>query len=239
MRELLKKVLGLGRNEEPRRAWVATQLQSLPRGIRLLDAGAGEQQYRKFCEHLDYVSQDFGQYDGKGDRRGLQAESWSYSALDIVSDITAIPEPENSFDAILCAEVFEHISNPLEALDEFHRLLKAGGILILTAPFASLVHFAPYFFSTGFSQYWYQHHLPQRGFELVKLEANGDWYDVLAQQIALLPSMLKRQGSLISAVFVPISVLMLVAVRVAGALGGRARTTDVGALGFHCVARKI
>src|SRR5580692_2586535 len=143
MKSMLKKILGLDRNELPRIVWVRTELQSLPRGIRLLDAGAGEQQYKKFCQHLHYVSQDFGQYNGKGDQRGLQTGSWSYSGIDIVSDITDIPEPDASFDAILCTEVFEHIPDPLRALDEFRRILKPGGTLILTAPFASLVHFAP------------------------------------------------------------------------------------------------
>jgi len=238
MKTLLKKVLGLGRNEPSRIAWVRTELESLPRGLRLLDAGAGEQQYRKFCPHLQYVSQDFGQYNGKGDECGLQAGSWNYSAIDIVSDIKSIPEPDSSFDAILCTEVIEHIPDPIEALDEFRRLLKPGGVLILTAPFASLVHFAPYYFSNGFSRYWYQHHLTQRGFEVVKLEANGDWYEFLSQEIARLPSMLARRSKLIAAAFLPASALMLAVARVAGLLGGSARTTDVAVLGYHCLARK-
>lgn len=235
---MLKKILGLDRNELPRIVWVRTELQSLPRGIRLLDAGAGEQQYKKFCQHLHYVSQDFGQYNGKGDQRGLQTGSWSYSGIDIVSDITDIPEPDASFDAILCTEVFEHIPDPLRALDEFRRILKPGGTLILTAPFASLVHFAPYYFSSGFSRYWYEHHLTQRGFELVKLEANGDWYDLLSQEIARLPSMLARRSRLISVIFLPVSLLMLIVVRISGLIGKRVPSTDVAVLGYHCLARK-
>jgi SAM-dependent methyltransferase len=238
MRALLRRALGLNRNEQARIAWLSGELQSLPRGIRLLDAGAGEQQYKKFCRHLEYVSQDFGQYDGKGDQHGLQMGSWDYSGIHIVSDITAIPEPDASFDAILCTEVFEHIPDPLKALDEFRRLLKSGGTLILTAPFASLVHFAPYYFSNGFSRYWYEHHLRQRGFDLVKLEANGDWYEFLSQEIARLPGMLARRSRLISAAFMPLALLMLIVVRISGLLGGRARTTDVAVLGYHCVARK-
>jgi ubiquinone/menaquinone biosynthesis C-methylase UbiE len=238
MKALLKNALGLGRNELSRIAWVKTELEALPRGTRLLDAGAGPQQYRKFCQHLQYVSQDFGQYNGKGDQCGLQAGSWSYLGIDIVCDITNIPEADASFDAILCTEVFEHISDPLEALDEFRRLLKPGGALILTAPFASLVHFAPYYFSSGFSRYWYQHHLAQRGFELVKLEENGDWYEFLSQEIARLPAMLARRSKLVSIAFMPVTLLMLVVARVSGFLGNRSRSTDVAVLGYHCLARK-
>lgn len=238
MKVLLKRVLGLDRNERLRIEWVRKQLAGLPQDTRLLDAGAGEQQFRKFCQALKYVSQDFGQYNGQGDQRGLQAGSWDYSGIDIVCDITDIPEQDESFDAILCTEVFEHIPDPLKALDEFRRLLRPGGVLILTAPFASLVHFAPYYYSNGFSRYWYQHHLTQRGFELAILEANGDWFDFLSQEIARLPSVLAERSSILSVVFLPISLLMLSVSRVAGLVGKSGRASDIAALGFHCVACK-
>src|ERR1041385_5730478 len=135
-------------NEENRAAWIGKQLEKLPGNSRLLDAGAGEQQYKKFCKHLNYVSQDFAQYAPEKMEEGLQMEKWNYGRLDIVSDITAIPEPDKSFDAILCTEVFEHIPDPPAALKEFSRLLRKGGTLILTAPFTSLTHFAPYHYYT-------------------------------------------------------------------------------------------
>ena len=107
----------------------------MPVGSRILDAGAGELQYKPFCAHLDYVSQDFAQYDGQGNSVGLQTGTWDQTQLDIVSDITAIPEPDGSFDAIMCVEVLEHVPAPVDALNEFGRLLRLDGILIVTAPF--------------------------------------------------------------------------------------------------------
>ena len=116
-------------NKARREAWIEKTLRALPDGQRILDAGAGEQVHKAACQHLTYVSQDFAQYDGQGDNRGLQMKEWDYSKLDLISDITAIPEEDSSFDAILCTEVFEHLPEPIQALKEFHRLLKQGGTL--------------------------------------------------------------------------------------------------------------
>ena len=58
----------------------------------------------------------------------------------------SIPLSAASFDAIVAAEVIEHLENPRAAFREFHRLLKPHGQLLLTTPnqesvraFASLV----------------------------------------------------------------------------------------------------
>jgi ubiquinone/menaquinone biosynthesis C-methylase UbiE len=170
------------KNESTRECWLESTLKQVPQGSRILDAGAGELKYKKYCSHLNYVSQDFAQYDGKGDASGLQMGSWDQSKLDIVSDITAIPEPDRSFDAIMCIEVFEHLPNPALALKEFARLLRPGGELILTAPFCSLTHFAPYHFYSGFNRYFYETHLKTLGMEIVDLQANGNFFEFIAQE---------------------------------------------------------
>jgi len=185
--------MGVGTNNQDRREkWLEAALCSLPAGARVLDAGAGQQKYRKFCEHLRYVAQDFARYDGKGDARGLQTSTWDQSNLDIVCDITAIPEPDRSFDAIMCIEVLEHLPEPLVALREFARLLRPGGQLILTAPFCCLTHFAPYHFYTGFSRYFYQTHLPACGFEIDDLVDNGNYFEYLAQELRRVPTVSDR-----------------------------------------------
>src|SRR6266516_3311142 len=122
-------------NEQRRIDWLKDVLGQIPSGNRILDAGAGEQQFRGLCSHLEYVSQDFAQYDGKGDEQGLQMGSWDQTNLDIVSDIASIPREDGSFDAVMCVEVFEHLPEPVLAIREFSRLLKEGGHLVITAPF--------------------------------------------------------------------------------------------------------
>jgi hypothetical protein len=54
---------------------------------------------------------------------------------------------------------------------------------------------APYHYCTGFSKYWYQHHLEQRGFEISSLVANGDWYGLLRQEVARLGGLERQRGN--------------------------------------------
>ena len=228
----------ISRNETDRGAWLRKTLSEVPAGWRLLDAGAGELRNRPHCAHLEYVSQDFCQYGGAAApgavQAGLQNPTWDTSRIDLVSDIAAIPAPDASFDAILCSEVLEHVPDPNLALDEFARLLKPGGRLILTAPFASMVHQAPYHFCTGFSRYWYEHHLGRRGFDIVELTPNGDWYDYLRQEVCRLPIMERKRGHWAW----PIALLCALPMLGYHRIRSRASAADFGCFGFHCVATK-
>ncbi len=54
-------------------------------------------------------------------------------------NIDKIPLPDNYFDAVLMEEVIEHLMNPDHALEEAYRLLRLGGLFVLTTPKYSLV----------------------------------------------------------------------------------------------------
>src|SRR5674476_1598695 len=98
-------MIGMNANEYARTRWLAHTLAAVPSGKRILDAGAGELRNKHLCDHLIYVSQDVCQYEGKGDAQGLQTGTWDTSKIDLVCDILNVPEPDASFDVILCSEV--------------------------------------------------------------------------------------------------------------------------------------
>jgi SAM-dependent methyltransferase len=166
-------------NQLNRDSFIRAELEKIQAGKLLLDAGCGNQPYREFCSHLDYKAQDFGQYstDLKKTLKGSYVEEkYKYGHLDYVGDIWDIKEQSNTFDVILCSEVFEHIPHPIETIKEFSRLLKKNGKLILTAPSNSLRHMDPYFFYSGFSDRWFEKFLGENDFKIESIDPVGDYY---------------------------------------------------------------
>jgi ubiquinone/menaquinone biosynthesis C-methylase UbiE len=170
-------------NDQARVAWAEQALKRLPPGLKLLGAGAGELSLKQYCKHLNYVSQDFCQYEGKGDGQALQTGNWDTTRINVVSDITAMPLGDAIFDVLLCSEVLEHVPAPLAAMREFARILKRGGTLLLTVPFCSLTHFAPCHFS-GLNRYLYEPHLPALLFAVEELTPNRNWFEFLGRELS-------------------------------------------------------
>lgn len=146
--------------------WVASQAGELPLNARVLDIGAGSCRYRSLFSHCAYKSHDFAKLEKKDVGEG-------YGQLDYISDILDIPVEDNSFDAILCTQVLEHVPEPIPVVKEFARILKPGGTLLLTAPQRSGLHQAPYHYYGGYTIHWYKKFLPAAGFDIMSIEPNG------------------------------------------------------------------
>ena len=83
----------------------------------ILDAGAGESAYKKFFAHCEYKAIDLA----VGESR------WNYENLDYVAPLDNMPIEDNSFDAVLCTQVLEHLEWPRECVREMFRVLMPGG----------------------------------------------------------------------------------------------------------------
>lgn len=58
----------------------------------------------------------------------------SMDGVDHRFDLTDIPKPAETYDAIICSHVLEHIPDDRKAMTELHRILKPGGWAILQVP---------------------------------------------------------------------------------------------------------
>jgi SAM-dependent methyltransferase len=55
---------------------------------------------------------------------------------DVLVDLDHIPYPfrDNSFDRLQAVHVIEHVSDVIKAMEEFHRLVRPGGVIFLATP---------------------------------------------------------------------------------------------------------
>jgi len=166
----------LNYNVVERDAWVARQAAALPAGSHVLDAGAGSCPYRALFSHCDYKTQDFTSLQGE------QLSGGGYGSMDYVCDIAAILVEDAVFDAVLCSEVIEHVPDPVAVMAEFGRILKPGGRVILTAPLGSGIHQEPYHFYGGYTPFWYEKVLSEKGFVDIRVQPNGGSLKAFAQE---------------------------------------------------------
>ncbi len=63
--------------------------------------------------------------------------------VDRVEDVSAISLPDQSAGTVLCIETFEHVFEVRRAFDEVFRILKPGGLFLITSPLNFRIHGYP------------------------------------------------------------------------------------------------
>jgi SAM-dependent methyltransferase len=63
--------------------------------------------------------------------------------VDRVTDVTATRLPDGSAGTVLCIETFEHVFEVRRAFDEVFRILKPGGVFVITTPLNFRIHAYP------------------------------------------------------------------------------------------------
>lgn len=100
----------------------------------LLDVGCGTKPYEKLFTNINSYT-------------GLEIDSESSrkrGIADYFYEGQSFPFSDESYDALLCNQVLEHVFNPDVFLGEINRVLKPGGKLLLTVPFVWDEHEQPY-----------------------------------------------------------------------------------------------
>jgi len=95
---------------------------------------------------------DVGSLNVNGTYRDIFPDSWEYFGADIaegsnvdivMSDAYHIPAESGRFPLIISGQCWEHCENPFRLCREMTRLLKPGGVMIVTAPFRAQEHRYP------------------------------------------------------------------------------------------------
>jgi SAM-dependent methyltransferase len=111
-------------------------LSRLPDGTRVLDAGCGE----------GILVEEFQS------RLRIQGLDPNYQSAHVTQgSLIALPYADGTFDRALCLDVLEHLSyaDQPRALAELHRVLAAGGELLVTVPNLAHLQSRVHFLLTG------------------------------------------------------------------------------------------
>ncbi len=100
---------------------------------KLLDFGCGSKPYRAIFSVDEYIGLDF---ENPG-------HPHLNEQIDVFYNGKNIPFQDGHFDAIFSSEVFEHIFNLEDILGELNRVLKKGGLMLITCPFSICEHEVP------------------------------------------------------------------------------------------------
>ncbi len=161
-------------------SWLTSSLREVaPRAHgRFLDVGCGDRRFEPVFE--PYVSSYTG-IEHEGVFSSTDA-STREKKPDVLYDGKRLPFEDASFDSILCADVLEHTPEPANLVAEMARVLRPGGTIILTAPFAFRLHEEPfdYFRYTPHGLGWLFEHA---GLRIVERRAFGGVFSVLGHTL--------------------------------------------------------
>jgi SAM-dependent methyltransferase len=136
---------------------------------RTLDVGCGTKPYAHLYGSDEYVGLEI---DTPQNRAGKNA--------DCFYDGTHFPFEDGTFDSMVANEVFEHVFEPEAFLGEARRVLKPGGMVLLTLPFVWDEHEQPHDFAR-YSSFGIRVLLERHGFEIVEQRKSMDDIRVIFQ----------------------------------------------------------
>ena len=135
MRNKLNSLLeNVGDMALKRRARKIIEELEIQDGDTILDAGCGDGFYLHLLSEL-------GKFHLTGidfDKNALNSAKKNLAKIKgikiLYGSVMELPFKDSSFDKVILTEVAEHLPDDLKGLKEIHRVLKQGGILVLTVP---------------------------------------------------------------------------------------------------------
>ena len=151
------------------RSAISLRLAHFCRGV-VADVGCGGKQY----------AAEVGKYAHRHLGLDHPATLHGTGAIDVFCTASALPLAVSSVDTVLCTEVLEHLEEPGHALAEIYRVLRPGGVAILTAPFIWHLHEEPRDFYR-YSSYGLEYLFKSVGFDIVEIAPLNSFWATFAQ----------------------------------------------------------
>jgi SAM-dependent methyltransferase len=184
----------------------------------VLDLGAGRMGWRYLLPH-SYFSTDI---------------SMEHPDLDLLCDVTrTLPFFAGSFQTIFCCSVLEHVHQPWDSLEDMHRILRVGGVMILSIPFMFYLHGQPQDY-WRFTRYGGIYLAEKVGFQVEEIVANGGLFHLILNAPSILLSCF--WAALRLNWMIPITTRIFLAI--AQFLDGLFKTKDLFALNHILILRK-
>ena len=136
---------------------------------KTLDVGCGTKPYAHLYQSIEYVGLEIDTPKNRANKKA-----------DYFYDGNKFPFDDALFDSIVANEVFEHVFNPDEFLNEIFRILKPQGVALLTMPFVWDEHEQPYDFAR-YSSFGIKSLLEKHGFEIIEQRKSIDDIRVIFQ----------------------------------------------------------
>jgi SAM-dependent methyltransferase len=89
------------------------------------------------------------------------------------------------YDSAICIEVLEHVPEPGRAIGTMARILKPGGVIVISVPHLSRLHDLPHDYFR-FTEYGLRYLLGQNGLEVVSVQTKGGLLTFLVHQLSTL-----------------------------------------------------
>lgn len=141
---------------------------------RLLDYGCGSMPYKDLFDVREYVGADVWESGHPQDRK----------QADIFFDGLRVPVQDGSFDGLVAFEVLEHVPNLGQTVSEMVRLVKPGGLILITTPFCWPEHETPYDFAR-WTRFTLENVFEESGCEIVEFRKLGNSLTVIFQMFLL------------------------------------------------------
>jgi len=145
---------------------------ALPKGARVLDAGAGEGRHRQYFSSQRYLATDLGVGDN----------TWNYSGLDCVADLHQLPFKPAVFDAAISIVTLEHVADPAAVLAEMSRTARPSAPLLLVVPQDWEVHQHPHDY-WRFTRFGLKMLLENNGWDIERMEPGGGYFRLLSRRL--------------------------------------------------------